>query len=169
MASGRGGHPDRRQDMPALARNRRGRRYPRYSGAVPPQCEGSKAVPAQADGPVRRPACRCHRQAARLHKANSRSCARGRPPGHRAHKGLNNQGPQQPRASTTGPGSLTVQRDGARKSWGGSSHPGRPGDFSPLTTGSTPSSSPAVTNFLQFPAATPAPTHFGCGMATPSK
>ena len=77
---------------------------------------------------------------------------------HRAHKGLNDRA-----------GILTVQRDGARKSWGVSSHPGRPRGFSPLMARSTPSSSPVVTNSLQFPAATPVPTHVGCGMTTPSK
>ncbi len=152
--AGRVGHHDRRHDTQALARDRRGRRCPRHSGAAASQREGSKAVPAQADGSVRRSACRRHRQAAQLHKANSRSCARGGPPG---AQGLERQG------RGLSPSNATARENHG----GGSSHPGRPRDFSALMTRSKPSSSPAVTNSLQCPTATPAPTPFGCGVITP--
>ncbi len=82
-----------------------GRRCPRHSGAGAPECEGGKAVPAQADGPVRRPACRRHRHAAQRHEANSQSCARGKPPGA--------QGPEQQNRGLSPSNATTGENHGA--------------------------------------------------------
>ncbi len=84
---------------------RRGRRCPRHSGANAPECEGGKAVPAQADGPVRRPACRRHRHAAQRHEASSQSCARGKPPGA--------QGPEQQSRGLSPSNATTQENHGA--------------------------------------------------------